>query len=337
MSPAMVDSERDMTIMIIGREDITRVLTPRIAFGLIEEAMRRVSRGEAQHLLRRILRLRAAGELLSDMPGSLGTNAPFGLKAISIFPGSSTAARASHLGFLVMFEHSEGLPVAVLEAGAITAIRTAAATAVATRRLARRGARTLGLLGAGEQAAHHVPALLEAWPFEEVVIWARRREAALAFAEDAGRASVVPIRAASSLREAVEADVVCTLTSSHEPILSGEWLSPGTHVNLIGSSSGEPREADGSLVARSRYFVDSMESARAYASEFLHAKREGLVTDAHICGELGAVIAGQVEGRLRDSDITVYKSLGHIAQDLAVGWYVYQRALEEGFGTAATF
>jgi ornithine cyclodeaminase/alanine dehydrogenase-like protein (mu-crystallin family) len=332
----MVGSECGMTIVVIGRADIIRVLRPEIAFDLVEDAMRRVSRGVAQHLLRRIFPIPGSGGILGDMPGSLGPNAAFGLKSISIYPSASDR-RAPHLGFLVLFEHSKGLPVAVLEAGAVTAIRTAAATAVATRLLARRGARTLAILGAGEQAEHHIPALLEAWPFQEIILWARRPDAAQALARQVREKSMVPVRSVSSVREAAEADVICTLTSSDEPILSGEWLSPGAHVNLIGSSTREPREVDSALVTRSRYFVDSRESAQTNAAEFLHAKEQGLVTDDHICGEIGAVITGQAKGRLQDSDVTVYKSLGHIAQDLAVGWYVYERALAEGFGTGAAF
>jgi ornithine cyclodeaminase len=325
-----------MTIMVIGRTDIERVLTPQIAFDLVEDAMRRVSRKDAQHLPRRILPLPGSAGILGDMPGSLGANGAFGLKSISILP-STSGGRAPHVGFLVLFEPSNGSPVAVLEAGAITAIRTAAATALATRVLARRGARTLAILGAGEQAEHHVPALLEAWPFEEIVLWARRPDAADALVRFVRERYAVSIRSVPSVREAAEADVICTLTSADEPFLLGEWLNPGTHINLVGSSTREPREVDGALVVRSRYFVDSMESAQIHASEFLHAKRCGLVTDDHLCGEIGAVIAGDVKGRLLDADVTVYKSLGHIAQDLAVGWHVYQRALVEGFGTVAAF
>jgi ornithine cyclodeaminase len=322
--------------MVIGRADIERVLTPSIALDLVSDAMRSASRGNAKHLVRRILQLPSPEGILGDMPGSLGANAAFGLKCISVL-ASRPATRAPHRGFLVLFEPSKGLPVAVLEAGSITAIRTAAATALATRTFARRSSRRLAIFGAGEQAEHHIAALVESWPFEEVLIWARRPADSKALATKVQARNIVNVRTEDSGREAANADVICTLTSSEEPVLFGEWVSPGSHVNLVGSSTAGPREADPGLVTRSKYFVDSIESAKTHASEFLYAREQGLVTDQIICGEIGSVIDGKLPGRCNDTEITVYKSLGHIAQDLAVGWYVYQRALVEGFGVVAPF
>jgi len=325
-----------MSIIVIGRTDIERVLTSRVALGLVENAMRAVSRREATHLVRRILPLPGSSGILGDMPGSLGANAAFGLKCISVFPPQESG-RSPHLGFLVVFEPSRGSPVAVLEAGAVTAIRTAAATSLATGSLARASARSLAIFGAGEQAEHHIPALLSARPFDEVLIWARRTAAAEALAARMQARFTVPVRAVKSAREAAGADVVCTLTSADEPVLLGEWINRGAHVNLVGSSTSLPREADSNLVARSRYFVDSRESARVHASELRFAIKEGLVDENHVLGEIGQVVASEVVGRRNDDDVTVYKSLGHIAQDLALGWYMYERALAEGFGHSTQF
>ena len=225
-----------MPIIVIGHADIERVLTPKIALQLVSDAMRAVSRGDTIHLLRKILHLPGSRGIVGDMPGSLGEQAAFGLKCISIFPPSPDG-RAPHLGFLVLCEPNNGVPVAVLEAGAVTAIRTAAATALATRCLARRSARMLSILGAGEQAEHHIPALLDACPFDEVRVWARRPAAAQALVDMFYGRFPVRMRAVASVREVANADVICTLTSSDEPILMGEWVSQGAHVNLIGSSS----------------------------------------------------------------------------------------------------
>jgi ornithine cyclodeaminase len=298
--------------------------------------MRRISSGAARHLVRRVLPLPGQRGIIADMPGSLGSDAAFGLKCLSI-RSQQPGVRSPHQGFLTLFEPTHGEPIAVLEAGAVTAFRTAAATALATRSLARASARTLAILGAGEQAEYHIPALLEACDFSEIILWARGRAAAEALAENTRRQVATPVRIAASAQEAAQADVVCTLTSADVPIVLGEWVSPGTHINLVGSSGAGPREVDSALVRRSRYFVDSIESALTHASEFRFAKNEGLIGDGHIRGEIGAVLAGEVPGRLTEHDVTVYKSLGHIAQDLAIGWHLFQRAQAEGWGARVRF
>lgn len=326
-----------MPVIVVSRIDVERILTPSIAITLVDTAMRRVSQGDATQLVRRILPLPGSSRgFLGDMPGSLGFDRAFGLKCASIFPASGTG-RAPHQGFLVLFEPREGAPMAVIEAGSVTAIRTAAATAVATRCLARPTARSLAILGAGEQAARHIPALLAAWPFEEVLIWARRPAAAEELAGLTVERFAVAARRVASPRDAARADVICTLTSAEEPFLFGEWISAGAHINLVGSSSAGPREVDSALITSARYFVDSTESALTHASEFLFALKSGLVAPTHIRGEIGAVLEGRASGRISETDITVYKSLGHIAQDLAVGSYVYERAVADGFGTLAAF
>jgi len=326
-----------MSLLVISRAEVQRAIEPGVALDLVNGAMRAVSRGEATHLLRRILPLPRGRGILGDMPGSLGEHRTFGLKSISIFP-PLPSGRAPHLGFLILFEPEHGVPVAVLEAGSVTAIRTAAATALATRCLARRSALTLAILGAGEQAEHHIPALLSAWPFERLLIWARRAgEAQVLVDLTKTRFPAIQIASVTDPRDTAQADVICTVTSAAEPILKGAWIRPGTHINLVGSSTSGPREADSALLARSRYFVDCLESAEIHASEYLFAIREGVVDATYILGEIGEVLSGDIEGRRADSEITVYKSLGHIAQDLALGWYLYERALAEGFGSRVPF
>jgi ornithine cyclodeaminase/alanine dehydrogenase-like protein (mu-crystallin family) len=160
--------------------------------------------------------------------------------------------------------------------------------------------------------------------FERVRVWGRDAEKARGFAERMEAELGVEVRAAESVREVVaEADVVCTLTSAAEPILMGEWLRPGTHVNVVGSSYAGPAEVDNELVRRSRFVVDSRASVLAAGAEFLRAKAAGLVGDEHIVGEIGEVLAGDVAGRQTEEEITVYKSLGHVVQDLACAWVLY--------------
>jgi ornithine cyclodeaminase len=196
---------------------------------------------------------------------------------------------------------------------------------VATDALARKDARRLALLGYGEQAATHARAIAKVRELESVVVWGRSVERARAFAERMEAELGVEVRAVEDVLAAVaEADVVCTVTSATEPILRGEWVRPGTHVNVVGSSYAGPAEVDNELVRRSRFVVDSREGVLAQGGEFLRAKAAGLVGDEHIAGEIGQVLAGNVVGRRTAEEITVYKSLGHVVQDLACAWALYE-------------
>jgi ornithine cyclodeaminase len=327
-----LEASKKVNLIAIGSRDIAAHLGVDESIALVEKAMRALSGGETRQLLRRIMPVPGGPGMVGDMLGSLGASSAFGLKCVSVFPGELTG-RPSHRGAVLLFEPSIGEPVALIEAGLLTAVRTAAASAFATRLLARDDARTLGILGAGEQAARHIPALLRVRPFEQVRIWSRNPQRARGLIGEIALPAGVALDVVGSPREAAAADVICTLTSASEPVLEGAWVRPGTHVNLVGSSHAGACEADEALVASARYFVDSEESARAQAAEFLRARAAGAVSDGHMLGEIGAVANGALPGRLSDRDITVYKSLGSIVQDLACGWYLYEQSRRLGFGT----
>jgi ornithine cyclodeaminase len=308
----------------IDREEVARRLTYEVCLPIVREAMIAFSRGETLQLLRSILPL-SEGRMFGVMPGAMGTHAAFGAKLISVFHGNFARGIQSHQGVVVLFDPETGAPVCVVHAGEITAIRTAAASAVATDALARKDARRLALLGYGEQAATHARAIAKVRELESVVVWGRSVERARAFAERMEAELGVEVRAVEDVLAAVaEADVVCTVTSATEPILRGEWVRPGTHVNVVGSSYAGPAEVDNELVRRSRFVVDSREGVLAQGGEFLRAKAAGLVGDEHIAGEIGQVLAGNVVGRRTAEEITVYKSLGHVVQDLACAWALYE-------------
>jgi ornithine cyclodeaminase len=243
---------------------------------------------------------------------------------ISVFPENFARGIQSHQGLVILFDPESGAPVCVVHAGELTAIRTAAASAVATDALARKDACRLTLLGYGEQAATHARSIGKVRDLKSIVVWGRSPERARAFAERTQAELEVPISAAGSVKEAVsEADIVCTVTSAAEPILMGEWVRPGTHLNLVGSSHAGPAEVDSEVVVRSRFIADSREGVLNQGAEFLRAKAAGLVDDKHIVGEIGQVLAGEIEGRRSAEEITVYKSLGHVVQDLATAWALY--------------
>jgi ornithine cyclodeaminase/alanine dehydrogenase-like protein (mu-crystallin family) len=315
--------ERGDVMRFIDREEVARRLMYEVAIPIVREAMIAFSKGETKQLLRSMMPL-SEGRMFGVMPGAMGAHAVFGAKLISIFPENFARGIQSHQGLVVLFDGETGAPVCVVHAGEITAIRTAAASAVATDVLARKDARRLALLGYGEQARTHARAMARVRRLESVVVWGRVVERARGFAERMEAELGVEVSAVESVREAVsEADVVCTLTSAAEPILMGEWVRAGTHVNVVGSSYAGPAEVDGELVRRSRFVVDSREGVLAQGAEFLRAKAAGLVGDEHIVGEIGQVLAEDVVGRRSAEEITVYKSLGHVAQDLACAWALY--------------
>lgn len=309
---------------VIDREEVARRLTYDLCIPIVREAMIAFSTGETRQLLRSIIPL-AEGRMFGIMPGAMGERAPFGAKVISVFPENFAKGRQSHQGLVVLFEPENGVPVCVVHAGEVTAIRTAAASAVATDALARPEARRLALLGYGEQAATHARAISKVRSLEAITVWGRSPERAQAFAAAMSAELGLPVTAAVDARSAVaEADIVCTVSAAKEPILHGAWLKPGTHVNLVGSSYAGPVEVDHELVLRSRFIADSREGVLAQGAEFLAAKAAGLTDDSHLAGEIGQVLAGQVEGRQSDTQITAYKSLGHVVQDLASAWALYK-------------
>ncbi|MFL5296790.1 MAG: ornithine cyclodeaminase family protein [Phenylobacterium sp.] len=313
-------------MQIIDREEVRERLTYEFCIPLVREAMIAFSRGETRQLLRSIIPL-ADGHLFGTMPGALGERAMFGAKLVSVFPENFAKGRQSHQGVVVLFDAEHGAPVCIAHAGEVTAIRTGAASAVATDALARPDASRLALLGYGEQAWTHARAISRVRKLSDVSIWGRNAGKAAAVASAMGAELGVPARACDSAEAAVaEADIVCTVSSAKEPILLGRWLAPGAHVNIVGSSFAGPTEVDEDLVAMSRFIADSREGVLAQGAEFLRAKAAGRVGDEHLAGEIGQVLAGTLEGRQAPDQVTAYKSLGHIVQDLAAVQALYRAA-----------
>lgn len=323
-------------MLIIDRDTVRQLLDDAQCIALIREAMIALSAGETRQLPRQIVAL--ANGLFGVMPGALGGAGAFGAKVLSVFPGNVARGGQSHQGGIMLFDGDSGAPTALVHAGEVTAIRTAAASAVATDALARADATRLAILGAGEQAEAHLRALRLVRPFAAVTIWARdhARAAALARHGEAafGLACTVADSAAAAVRDA---DVICTVTGAQDPILLGRDVPCGAHVNLVGSSYAGPSEADEDLVASARFFGDSRDHVLAQGAEFIRAREAGRIDDAHFLGEIGAVLAGRVTGRSGADDITIYKSLGHIVQDLAGAAHVAGRAAARGLGISAPF
>lgn len=320
-----------LPIRVLSAKDIHDLLTYDRCIAAVEQAMSETSAGRVTLPLRQVMPVPGDRGRLGMMPGAFAADSSFGIKLISLYPDNPAFGLSSHLGLYLLFEAEHGRPRAILEAGALTAVRTASASAVATRHLARRDARRLAIIGTGEEAETHLAAIPRVRDIAEVVVWGRSADKAAAFV--ARHRDRINIRAAATLEEAVRgADIVCTVTAARTPILFGAMLEPGQHVNLVGASTAATAEADGEVVRRSRFFVDSRQSAMAEAGELLAAIRDGIVDEGHIQAEIGEVISGARPGRRGDDEITVYKSLGIAPQDLAAAGEVLRRAEAEGRG-----
>jgi ornithine cyclodeaminase/alanine dehydrogenase-like protein (mu-crystallin family) len=330
--------KEDKGLLIVGSADVKRALSMSDCIDAVDKAMRALSSGGADVPLRTVMKLPGGRNFFGVMPGYLSEPQGLGTKIITIFPDNAKLGLSSHVGLVLLFDSEIGFPLAVMDAGEVTAIRTAAASAVATRALARPDAAHLAIIGTGEQAITHLEAIARVRTLKSVRVWGRSPDKAAAFAREQGARLGLAIEVSSSVKAAVEAaDVVCTVTSSREPILHGAWLQNGTHVNLVGASQQTSREADNEVVAVSRFFVDSRVSARAEAGELKHAIAAGLVTESHVLGEIGEVLNGKVIGRVSSDDITVYKSLGVAAQDMAAARVIYDRAVRDSIGMRVPF
>ena len=302
---------------VIEKDEVTARLTYEVCIPLVRQAMIALSRGETRQLLRSIVQL-GGGRMFGVMPGALGQRAMFGAKLVSVFPENFARGVQSHQGVVVLFDGESGAPICVVHAGEVTAIRTAAASAVATDALARPEASRLAILGYGEQALTHARAISKVRPLTAITVWGRYLDRSQAFAEKVAAELGLPAAAFEDVQAAVaEADIICTVSSAKEPILKGAWVKPGAHLNLVGSSFAGPVEVDNDLVARSRFIADYREGVLVQGAEFLRAKAAGLIGDDHVVGEIGQVLDGVLPGRQAPDQITAYKSLGHVVQDLA--------------------
>jgi len=305
---------------------------------LMRRTMIALSEGRAVVPLRTVMAMPGKRGMLGNMPGYLTDPECYGVKLVSLLAGGEPPRNSSHIGVVLLFEPEHGRPVALLDAGTITAIRTAAASALATRLLARPDAGDLALLGAGEQARSHLEAMLAVRDLRRIRVWTRNAQKAEAFARTEGARHGIEIETAPSVRETVlDADIICTLTKAPEPILRGEWVASGAHLNVVGSSIASAAEIDTAAVVRARVFVDSRNSAVHEAGEYLRALAAGAITPEHLLGEIGEVANGSKSGRGSPQDVTLYKSLGVAPQDLAAAHYVLEKARAAGLGEAVEF
>jgi ornithine cyclodeaminase len=322
-----------MEVLVINQSEVRQLLPMGECINLMAEAFKALARGDASNPPRQAMWLPDKTGLLGMMPACTGNSNLMGLKAVSVFPGNQGTEFDSHQGVVLLFETAHGRLLSILDATAITAIRTAAVSGAATRLLAREDADRLAILGSGVQARSHLEAMLLVRSIKQVKVWSRTYAHAVSFAKQIREQRGIQAEAIASAREAVEGThLICTTTAASEPVLMGEWIASGAHINAVGSSTALARELDAAAVVKSRLFVDWRPSAVHEAGDFIVPKKDGIIGDDHIKGEIGEILLGRISGRESSEEITLFKSVGLAVEDVAAADYVYRKAVEGNKG-----
>jgi len=328
-----------MTMLILNHTEVERLLPMNECIDVMEAAFQALARDEFHQPLRDITKPANVKGVLATMPAfRFGAVPLFGLKAICVFPGNAAIGKDAHQGGVMLFDGTNGEPLAMVNASAITAIRTAAVSGLATRILAREDAGELALIGAGVQARTHLAAMSCVRPLRRVRVAAGHRASADRFAAEMQPHCSCPIEPVESPETAVRgADIIVTVTNAREPVVNREWISAGAHLNAIGTFSFNAREVDTATMVAARLFVDRRESALNEAGDYLIAAKEGAIGPDHIRADLAEVVSGAHPGRGSRDEITIFKSLGLAMEDLAAAAYAYQKARQENLGTVVDF
>jgi len=316
-------------LLILNEHEVEELLTMEECIGVMESALASLANGEVVNPLRHMVRGSDAPGILGLMPSWRGGSSPvYALKEVCVFPGNPARGLDTHLGAVLLHSGETGELLAVVNAAAVTAIRTAAVSAVATKLLARKNASVLAIIGGGAQARSHLAAIPLVRNINTVRVYSR-----------SGAKGDLAQYAVGSVEEAVRgADIIVTATSSKEAIVRREWIADGAHINAVGSSIASARELDSATVAAALLFVDRRESTVNESGDYLFALREGAISGPeHIRAELGELLTGRAEGRKSDEEITLFKSLGLAIEDLASAAFLYEKATRLGRGASLDF
>ncbi len=328
-----------MKILILNHDEVVRLLPMNECIGLMREALVKLAQGQVHQPLRMIVRPPDAAGFMGLMPSYMsGEDAAYGLKTVCVFPENPAIGKDAHQGSVMLFSAETGELQAMMNASAITAIRTAAVSGVATDLLAREDARNLAIAGAGVQARTHLEAMSHVRSIKRCRIASRNIEHARQLVNEMGERFPFAIEPVETVEQALEdADVIVTATNAKEPVVKREWISPGAHLNVVGSSSAKTREVDTATMTAARLFVDRRESTLNEAGDYLFAANEGAIGPDHIRAELGEILTGSQPGRTSPDEITLFKSLGLAVEDLASAAYLYAKAKESNAGTWVEF
>ncbi len=320
-----------MEPLFVNKEKIALLLPMEECIEVMEKMFLSLAAGECVQPLRNIMWLPDRSGVLGMMPGHAAKLGVMGIKVITVFHANSEAGLPSHQGIVILFDAKHGQPLMLFDALEITAIRTAAASAVATKLLSREKSATLAIIGSGEQAKRHIEAMLIVRNIKQINLWSRNEKNAKQLANELSGEYNLPVHIKKNVQQTVEhADIICTVTSSKEPVVMGEWVAAGTHINAVGSSTPFARELDTAAIVKSKLFTDCYESLFNEAGDFLFPKKEGAIRDDHVKAEIGEVLSGTKKGREHDDEITVFKSLGIAAEDIFSAYHIYEKIRQDG-------
>jgi len=318
-------------MLILNQKEVEQLLTMPKCIDIMRDTLSALARGEATMPLRTVFGIPDGA--FAVMPSALSNPSCVGAKIITVLPKNHGTRYDAHQGAVLLFDTENGSLLAVMDATSITTIRTAAVSGVATDALAKKNATSLAILGAGVQGHSHLDAICAVRPIKTLRIWSRNRANGETLAKVARDKYELDVTVVDSGRDAVQnVDVICATTSSTEPVLLGEWLTPGTHINAVGASQRHAREVDSAVVVKSRLYVDRRESALKEPGDIIVPLESGEITADHIVGEVGEVLIGKAPGRQNDTDITLFKSLGLAIEDLASAHWLFGEARRQKVG-----
>eukprot|EP01095_Lingulamoeba_sp_RSL-Kostka_P001191 TRINITY_DN11695_c0_g1_i1.p1 TRINITY_DN11695_c0_g1~~TRINITY_DN11695_c0_g1_i1.p1 ORF type:complete len:328 (+),score=100.26 TRINITY_DN11695_c0_g1_i1:292-1275(+) len=321
-----------MKIICINRKAVKQYLTMDGCIESIRTVLKDFSNNETLNPLRNLLWMPSKEGLLISMPGYLKNEKVLGMKIITVFFDNAKSGYDIHQGFILLFDGVYGFPKAIIDATEVTGIRTAAASAVATDLLARKDATSLAIIGTGHQAVTHIEAMKCVRNITSINICSRKFEKAQTFAHKYSEIFETEINPCETVQECVEnCDIICGVSSARDPIVKGEWIKVGCHINAVGACTPVTREFDSESVIKSKLYTDSKTSITNEAGEYIIPLNEGSIQEDHLLGEIGDVLNGIVEGRTNDEEITFFKSLGIAVEDLASAEYVFHKCEEDGF------
>jgi alanine dehydrogenase len=329
-----------MKTLLLSRKDIESIFTMKMCMDAVEKAFAGLARGNASMPQRTPIALPEQAGLALFMPAHIKDLGALGAKIVTVYRDNVQKYQLpAVLGTILLLDEHTGFPIAVMDGGSITAMRTGAVSGIATKHMAREDAAVATIFGTGVQAFTQVLAIHEARPLRRLLAWSVDALATRqAFATRISREIGVPVELAEAPAPAVrQSDIVVLATSAKEPIVDGSWFMPGTHVNGIGSHTPKMRELDTQTVVRSRVVCDQIDACRAEAGDLIIPVQSGAWSWDKVAGNLGDVILGKVPGRTSPEEITLFKSVGLAIQDVSAARAVYDEAVRQGIGTEFQF
>jgi ornithine cyclodeaminase/alanine dehydrogenase-like protein (mu-crystallin family) len=321
-------------MLTLNESDLRSVLSMRDVIAAVESGFRALARGDANVPERLRLDVPGPKGVLLEMPAfaDLDGVGALGTKIVSVFGQNAQRGLEIVQAVYLLLDSETGVPLLLMDGRFITAIRTAATSAVATKLMAVSGPKRLAVFGAGVQAQFHIEAMIEVAELQRVMIVPRTADKAVALAERVRSVHGLPCQVVSSEKAVATADLICTCTSSPTPLFDGKLLNAGTHINSVGAFTPSTRELDTQAVRRARVIIDAASAAGREAGEILIPISEGAIDAGHVKGTLAEVVSGKIAGRESPCEITLFKSCGFAIEDLVTAKLAYSRAVATGAG-----